>query len=68
MQIQDPIGFELHEPHVKKVQRFVLVSLGLHHEWSGDGHNKLMAIRFPVWGMWDKWLGKWLGIWVVSNN
>ena len=50
MQIQDHVGFELCEPHAKKVQRFALVSLGLHHEWSGDGHDKLMAIGFPVWG------------------
>ena len=68
MQIQGPVGFELCEPHMKKVQRFALVSLGLHHEWSEDGHDKLMAIGFPVWGMRDKWLGKWLGIWMVPNN
>ena len=68
MRIQDPVGFELREPHAKKVQRFALVSLGPHHEWSGDGHDKLMAIGFPVWGMRDKWSGNWLGIWVVPNN
>jgi len=68
MRLQDEVGFELHEPHAKKVQRVALVALGPHHEWSGDGHDKLATIGFPVWGMRDKWSGKWLGIWVVPNN
>jgi len=68
MRLHDPLGFELREPDAKKVTRFALVSLGPHHEWSGDGHDKLSAIGFPVWAMRDKWSGKWLGIWVVPNN
>jgi hypothetical protein len=42
--------------------------LGPHHEWSGDGHDKLAQIGFPIWGIRDKWSGKWLGLWVVPNN
>ena len=46
----------------------LLPSLGPHHEWSGDGHDKLAGIRFPIWGVRDKWSSKWLGLWVVPNN
>ncbi|KAF9229380.1 hypothetical protein BS17DRAFT_805109 [Gyrodon lividus] len=52
----------------KKVSREPLVSLGPYHEWSGDGHDKLSEIGFPIWAIRDKWSGKWLGIWVVPNN
>ncbi|KIK73679.1 hypothetical protein PAXRUDRAFT_177767, partial [Paxillus rubicundulus Ve08.2h10] len=44
------------------------VSLGPHHEWSGDGHGKLTAIGFPIWAVRDVFSGKWLGMWVLPNN
>ncbi|KIK79428.1 hypothetical protein PAXRUDRAFT_161324, partial [Paxillus rubicundulus Ve08.2h10] len=44
------------------------VSLGPHHEWSGDGHDKLTAIGFPIWAVRDVFSGKWLGMWVLPNN
>ena len=68
MHAQDPAGFAQREPSAKKVHRGVLISLGPHHEWSADGHDKLSAIGFPIWGVRDKWSGKWLGLWVVPNN
>lgn len=68
MHCQDPGGFELHDPTAKKVAREPLVALGPHHEWSADGHDKLASIGFPIWGVCDKWSGKWLGLWVVLNN
>ncbi|KJA25629.1 hypothetical protein HYPSUDRAFT_85343 [Hypholoma sublateritium FD-334 SS-4] len=68
MRVQDPAGFAEREPSAKKVHRGVLISLGPHHEWSADGHDKLSAIGFPIWGVRDKWSGKWLGLWVVPNN
>ncbi|KIK77459.1 hypothetical protein PAXRUDRAFT_166785 [Paxillus rubicundulus Ve08.2h10] len=52
----------------KKIFRTQLGSLGLHHEWSGDGHDKLTAIGFPIWAVRDVFSGKWLGMWVVPNN
>lgn len=64
----DPDGFAAREPTAKKVHRDVLISLGPHHEWSGDGHDKLAAIGFPIWGVRDKWSGRWLGLWVIPNN
>lgn len=68
MRLHDPDGFKLREPAAKKVKRGVLSSLGPHHEWSGDGHDKLTKLGFPIWGIRDKWSGKWLGLWVVPNN
>lgn len=68
MRRQDPGGFELRDPTAKKIVREPLVALGPHHEWSADGHDKLTSIGFPVWGVRDKWSGKWLGLWVVPNN
>ena len=68
MRAQDPLGFELREPTAKKICRQALVVLSPHHEWSGDGHDKLTKIGFPIWAIRDVWSGKWLGIWVVPNN
>lgn len=68
MRFHDPEGFNIREPAAKKIKRSVLVSLGPHEEWSGDGHDKLTAIGFPIWGMRDKWGLQWLGLWVIPNN
>lgn len=69
MHVQDPDGFAIREPSAsKKVFRVPLVSLGPHHEWSADGHDKLSKLSFLIWGICDKWSGKWLGLWVVPNN
>ena len=57
--------FFLRAPTAKKTHRSPLVALGPHHEWSADGHDKLTSIGFPTW---DKWAGKWLGLWIVPNN
>ncbi|KAJ3782569.1 hypothetical protein GGU10DRAFT_396781 [Lentinula aff. detonsa] len=46
---EDPDGFKSRDPTAKKIKRSVLVCLGPHHEWSGDGHDKLTAIGFPIW-------------------
>ncbi|KAF9047219.1 hypothetical protein BDP27DRAFT_1243497 [Rhodocollybia butyracea] len=68
MREEDSDGFKARDPTAKKIKRSVLVCLGPHHEWSGDGHDKLTAIGFPIWGVRDVWSGKWLGLWVVPNN
>jgi hypothetical protein len=68
MRLQDPEGFELREPLAKKIHREPLTAIGIHEEWSGDGHDKLSKIGFPCWGIREKWSGKWLGLWVVPNN
>ncbi|KAF8498935.1 hypothetical protein JB92DRAFT_3219068 [Gautieria morchelliformis] len=68
---RDYVTSEMHlhdPPTVKKIFQQALVVLGLHREWSGDGHDTLTKIGFPVWELRDVWSGKWLGIWVVPNN
>ncbi|KAG1852177.1 hypothetical protein F4604DRAFT_1518149, partial [Suillus subluteus] len=61
-------GFAQRGLSKKKISRQPLVSLGPHHQWSGDGHDKLSKIGFPIWAIRDQWSGKWLGMWVVPNN
>lgn len=54
MKMHDPDGLSIREPAAgKKVRRVVLVSLGPHHEWSADGHDKLSKIGFLIWGVRD---------------
>ncbi|TFK51655.1 hypothetical protein OE88DRAFT_1628795 [Heliocybe sulcata] len=68
MRALDPKGFEIRDPTAKKVHRVPVVCLGPNHKWTGDGHDKLAEIGFPIWGMRDVWSGKWLGLWVVPSN
>jgi hypothetical protein len=68
MRLQDPEGFAIQDPIARKVHQVPLVVLGPHYEWSGDGHDKLASIGFPIWALHDVWSGKWLGIWVLPNN
>jgi hypothetical protein len=68
MHVLEPDAFAEHEPTAKKVRCVALVALGRHHEWSGDGHDKLVNIGFPVWGIRDMWTGKWLGLWTDPDN
>jgi hypothetical protein len=64
----DPDGFEARAPTARKVHRTPLASLGPNDEWSGDGHDKLSGIGFPIWGVRDVWSGKWLALRVLPNN
>ncbi|KIK32618.1 hypothetical protein CY34DRAFT_18913 [Suillus luteus UH-Slu-Lm8-n1] len=68
MRQHEPDGFAQRGLSKKKISRQPLVSLGPHHQWSGDGHDKLSRIGFPIWAIRDQWSGKWLGMWVVPNN
>ena len=68
MHLQDPEGFAIREPGARRIKHSPIVCLGPHYEWCGDGHDKLAAIGFLVWGAQDKWGRKWLGLWTVPNN
>ncbi|KIJ52906.1 hypothetical protein M422DRAFT_242852 [Sphaerobolus stellatus SS14] len=68
MRYQDPEGFQLHDPTSKRIKRRALVNLGIHEEWSGDGHDKLKRIGVAIYGIRDVWSGKWLGLWVIPDN
>lgn len=43
-------------------------SKGPHDEWSADGHDKLKKYGLGIWGIRDKFSGKWLGLWVLPDN
>ncbi|KIJ29780.1 hypothetical protein M422DRAFT_268732 [Sphaerobolus stellatus SS14] len=68
MCLQDPEGFQIRDPTAKRIKRRALVHLGIHEEWSGDGHDKLKRIGFAIYGVRDVWSGKWLGLWVIPDN
>ncbi|KIJ37127.1 hypothetical protein M422DRAFT_260518 [Sphaerobolus stellatus SS14] len=68
LQYQDPEGFQLRDPTSKRIKRRALVNLGIHEEWSGDGHDKLKRIGVAIYGIRDVWSGKWLGLWVIPDN
>jgi hypothetical protein len=68
MHLHAPEGFDLREPTAKKILRFPKVPIGIHEQWSGDGHDKLYSIGFPVWAVVDDATGKFLGSWIVPSN
>lgn len=68
MRALDSEAYDAREPTAKRIPRTAIISLGPHHEWSCDGHDKLSAIGFPIWGVRDVWSKMWLGLWVVPNN
>ena len=68
MHIHDNDAFNEREPTTKRVFRVPKHPIGIHERWSGDGHDKLYKIGFPVWAMVDDATGKWLGAWVVPSN
>ncbi|KAH9921377.1 hypothetical protein B0H21DRAFT_701632 [Amylocystis lapponica] len=68
MHEHDREGFELREPTSKRIFRCPKYPIGIHERWSGDGHDKLNKIGFPIWAVVDDATGKWLGAWVVPSN
>lgn len=68
MQLYDEDGFALWNPGSKKVHCVAKVPLGIHERWSGDGHDKLYKIGFPIWAIVDDGTTTWLDAWVVPSN
>ncbi|KAH7909728.1 hypothetical protein BJ138DRAFT_1114711 [Hygrophoropsis aurantiaca] len=68
MHEHDSEGFQLREPTAKKIFRVEKIPYGIHNRWTGDGHDKLYKIGFPLWAVLDEDTGKWLGAWVVPSN
>lgn len=68
MHTHDPEGFVLRDPSGKKILRAQKFPIGIHERWSGDGHEKLNEIGFPIWAAVDDATGKWLGAWVLPSN
>ncbi|KAF7372669.1 hypothetical protein MVEN_00130200 [Mycena venus] len=68
MQTHDADSFSAREPTAKKIFRVQKYPLGIHERWSGDGHDKLYKIGFPIWMMVDDATSKVLKAWVVPSN
>ncbi|KAJ7777976.1 hypothetical protein DFH07DRAFT_766191 [Mycena maculata] len=62
-------GFKKRHPRAKKkTNRTPLTAVGPDEEWSMDGHDKLNAAGFGVYGIRDKWAKKRLHYRVVPSN
>ena len=68
MHVHDEEAFSARAPGAKRVHRVPKAPIGIHERWSGDGHDKLYRIGFPIWAVVDDATGKWLGAWVVPSN
>jgi hypothetical protein len=66
----NPDGFIQRDPKNKgKRKQHIgrVLTAGPHDKWAGDGHEKLKAIGFPIYGIRDYW-GKIHTICVVPND
>ena len=68
MHTHNPTGFQNQDPGSQKIPCTKKAPIGLHEQWSADGHGKLYCIGFPIWVVVDSATGKWLGAWVVPSN
>ncbi|KAK6974879.1 hypothetical protein R3P38DRAFT_2583362 [Favolaschia claudopus] len=53
MHLHAPEGFAAREPTAKKIFRVPKYPVGSDQRWSGDGHDKLYKIGFPLYGYCD---------------
>jgi len=63
-----PEGFAKRTPGAHKMKRTALVSVGPDEEWSVDGHDKLLQAGFAIYGIRDKWTGRYLLYNVLPSN
>ena len=61
-------GFEKHMPTLKQIPHSPLTSIGPDEEWSMDGHDKLWAAGFDIYGVWEKWSDRWHHCRVIPSN
>lgn len=68
MHLHDADAFLAREPGAKRIHRVPKAPIGVHERWSGDGHDKLYKIGFPIWAVVDDATARWLAAWVVPSN
>lgn len=68
MHMHEPEGFTKRHPTSKRIPRAPIISIGIHEQWSGDGHDKLYSIGFPIWAVADVASKSMLGAWVLPSN
>ena len=60
--------FSPEEPGAASIKQGPSILIGIHERWSGDGHDKLYKIGFPIWAVVDDATGMWLGAWIIPSN
>jgi len=65
MHLHDHDALGRHEPVVKWIHHVPKHPISIHEHWSGDGHNKLYKIGFPIWAMVDDVMGSG---WVLGGT
>lgn len=68
MQDHAPEGFQQRAPGTKVIHRTQLHSNGPDDDWSMDGHDKLAKVGFEIYGIRDKFSGKFLYYVVLPSN
>ncbi|EDQ99971.1 uncharacterized protein LACBIDRAFT_334558 [Laccaria bicolor S238N-H82] len=68
MHLHDADAFLAREPGAKRIHRVPKAPIGVHERWSGDGHDKLYKIGFPIWAVVDDATARWLAARVVPSN
>jgi hypothetical protein len=68
MLLHEPEELDRRNPGAKKIHRTPIVPVGIHEQWSGDGHDKVYKIGFPIWAVADFATGNTLGAWVLPSN
>lgn len=48
MHLHDEQGFAERDPYSKRINRVPKHPIGIHERWSGDGHDKLYKIGYPI--------------------
>ena len=61
-------GFARRAPGQKVIKRTPLLSVGPDEEWSMDGHDKLAKAGFGVYGIRDKYSGRFLHYRILCSN
>ncbi|KAJ7200806.1 hypothetical protein GGX14DRAFT_371973 [Mycena pura] len=68
MHMHDSAAFEGREPTAKKIFRVAKHKIGIHQSWSGDGHDKLYKIGFPVYAYVEDGSSVVLNAWICPSN
>jgi hypothetical protein len=62
-------GFQKRHPRAKKkIARQPLTAVGPDEEWSMDGHDKLNRAGFGIYGIREKWTGRYHHYRVLPSN
>jgi len=64
----DPESLAQRRPGAAKIHRTQLFSAGPNEQWSIDGHDKLSAYGFGIYGIRDVYSGRFLALKAMPSN